>query len=184
MLGFRVGCGELASISADDWIVMVFRRSYSAVAAAALCSSLVFMPMVKRSDEPEALTNDSLKTTLANMGYEPTDLSKGYLIAIKRDTWTYNMQVVLSNDGTKLGINANLGTVDNPDEISAAQWRTLLEKSEDTDPSYFYYDKDQKKVYLHRVLDNRALSPAYLRTQIENFTVNIHDTADAWNFTK
>ena len=49
------------------------------------------------------LDNDSLKAMLTNMGYAPTDLSKGYLIAIKRDSWTYNMQLVLSADQSKIG---------------------------------------------------------------------------------
>jgi len=130
------------------------------------------------------LDNDSLKAMLTNMGYAPTDLSKGYLIAIKRDSWTYNMQLVLSADQSKIGINANLGKVEDVSSVTADQWRILLEKNGDIDPSSFYYDKDQMKVYLHRTIDNRAVTPAILLKQIDNFTTNIHETADAWSFLK
>lgn len=165
--------------------MLSFAKSRSALVATALCGSLIVVPFARfQNDAPNALDNDSLKTMLDSMGYAPTALSKGYLIAIKRDTWTYNMQLVLSDDQTKLGINANLGVVENPDDVSAATWRKLLEDNEDTDPSHFYFDKDQKKLYLHRVLDNRSISPAFLRQQVDNFCGNIHDTSSDWAFTK
>lgn len=161
---------------------MFNRRSTQAIFASALCGVLLFAPLSKQ--DAGQLDNDSLKTMLDNMGYAPSALSKGYLLAIKQDSWTYNMQVVLSGDGTKLGLNANLGTVDSPDDISAATWLKLLEDNSDYDPSAFYFDKDAKKLYLHRVIDNRGITPAVLRQQIDNFVGNIHDSADDWKFTK
>ncbi len=74
--------------------------------------------------------------------------------------------------------------MDDPDSVPAATWKKLLEDNEDTDPTVFYFDKAQKKLYLHRVLDNRSITAAFLRTQIDNFCSNIHDTADDWKFTK
>ncbi len=110
--------------------------------------------------------------------------TKGYLIALKQDTWTINIQVVMSSDKNKIGMNANLGAVSDPDAITAAQWRNLLIIHGDIDPSSFYFAKDQKKLYLHRAIDNRAVTSALLRKDIENFAGNVRSTADAWNFTK
>ncbi len=82
-----------------------FNKSRSALLSVALCGSLVLFPFTRpQSDAPDALRNESLKAMLDGMGYSPSPLSKGFLIAIKRDTWTYNMQLVLSDDTTKLGI--------------------------------------------------------------------------------
>jgi hypothetical protein len=131
-----------------------------------------------------SLTNESLEEMLNGLGYEPKKLTHGFLIAIKRDTWTYNMQLLVSKDATKIGMNANLGQVPDPDGVGADKWKALLIANSDIDPSFFYFDKDQKKVYLHRVLDNRAVTAAYLRQQIDNFCTNIKDTSDAWSFTK
>src|SRR5262249_22483861 len=111
----------------------------------------------------QILTDDTLKQMLDNMGMEPKKLSKGYLLAIKQDTWTLNIQVVLSPDGRKLGLNANLGKVDDPAGVTASQWMDLLISNGDIDPSAFYFDKEQKKLYLHRSFDNRAVTPAILR---------------------
>lgn len=132
----------------------------------------------------ESLTNDSLNTTLTNMGYEPKKLTKGYLLAMKQDTWTINLQVVLSPDLRKVGLNANLGKVDDPAAVAASDWMNLLISNGDIDPSAFYFDKDQKKLYLHRSFDNRAIAPAVLRKEIDNFAANVRQTEKLWKFTK
>ena len=130
------------------------------------------------------LTDSSLGTMLTGMGYEPKPLSKGFLIAVKRGTWTLNIQIVISPNTERVGMNANLGSVEDPDAVTAAQWKALLVSNGDIDPSEFYFDLKQKKLYLHRVMDNRGITPAILRTQIENFCGNMIDTADLWKFTK
>jgi len=132
---------------------------------------------------PGGLTDAALKQMLLDMGYEPKGLSKGFLIAPKRGTWTINIQLVLSKDQSKIGLNANLGKVPNPETIPAASWLKLLVDNGNIDPSSFYFDKDQKKLYLHRVMDNRAVTPAVLRSQIENFSENVRDTNADWKFT-
>jgi hypothetical protein len=132
----------------------------------------------------DELTNDTLKQSLSNMGFEPKALSKGFLIQSKQDSWTLNVQVVLSGDNRKIGLNANLGKVEDPSKVSAEEWMNLLVSNGDIDPSAFYFDKDQKKLYLHRSFDNRAASPAVLRREIENFCGNIRKTEPLWKFTK
>ncbi|MBI1757019.1 MAG: hypothetical protein HY248_03605 [Fimbriimonas ginsengisoli] len=132
----------------------------------------------------QPVTDDSLKATLDGMGYEPKKLSKGFLISIKRDSWTYYIQLVLSSDSSKLGFNSNLGAVESPEAVTAEQWKKLLVSNEDIDPSFFYFDESHKKLYLHRSLDNRSLSASFLRQQIDNFCANIKSTGDLWKFTK
>ena len=50
---------------------------------------------------------------------------------------------------------------------------SLLVSNGDIDPSAFYFDKDQKKLYLHRSFDNRAITPAVLRKELDSFAGNI-----------
>ena len=134
--------------------------------------------------DPSQLSAESLRDMLSGMGYEPKKLSKGFLLAIKQDDWTINLQVVLSSDKRKMGLNANLGKVDDPGAVPADTWLQLLIRNGDLDPSAFYYDKDQKKLYLHRSFDNRNVSPAILRKEIENFASNVRSSSDLWKFTK
>jgi len=130
------------------------------------------------------LTNDSLKQMLTAMGYSPKALSKGFLISFKGGVdWTINVQVVLSPNLTKLGMNANLGKVDEA-SVTTTQWADLMVANGDIDPSAFYFDRTQGKLYLHRSLDNRAITPDFLRQQIEAFGGNVVSTSKLWEFTK
>jgi hypothetical protein len=127
--------------------------------------------------------DDELKDMLTGLGFEPKAIAKGFLVTIKQDTWTTYVQLVLSNDKTKIGMNANLGKVDQ-ESVTASQWMALLAANADIDPSVFYYNKDAKKLYIHRVLDNRSITPAFLRDQIEKFDSNVRETKGLWSFTK
>jgi len=168
---------------------MQLRLPVLALAVGCFWCSAPFAPRVfagnrKLLVQQDSLTDESLKSLLDGMGLEPKKLSKGYLIAIKREAWTYNMQLVLSGDGTKLGINANLGVVDKPEEVPASAWLALLQANSEIDPSSFYFEKEQKKLYLHRVLDNRGLTAVVVRKQVEAFCDNLKSTGDLWKFTK
>jgi len=134
--------------------------------------------------EGQELVDDTLKQMLDGMGMEPKALSKGFLVALKQGTWTINLQVVISANKEKIGLNANLGKIDDPDSVTASQWRAMLISNGDIDPTAFYFDKDQKKLYLHRSFDNRAVTPAFLRKEIESFAANVRGTEALWKFTK
>lgn len=126
------------------------------------------------------LTNEALLKTLNDMGLETRALSKGYLVTVHQDSWTLYVQFVLSADTTKLGMNANLGEVKNEATVTANQWKTVLETNIDIDPSSFNYDPKQKKLYIHRVLDNRNLTPTILRAQLDKFMNDIRSTENVW----
>lgn len=146
----------------------------------------VFTPATLRAQTaaPVELTDESLQQMLAGLGYSPKKLSKGFLIVVARsNNWTINMQVTLSPDGTKFGLNANLGLVDEA-TVTTAQWLELLISNGEIDPSSFYFSRDQKKLFLHRSLDNRAVTPEFLRKQIERFADNVVGTEKLWAFTK
>ncbi len=133
----------------------------------------------------QVLTDPTLKEMLTGLHFEAKPLKHGYLITIKTaDNWSMFIQLVLSPDKTKLGMNANLGAVANPQSIPATRWLALLEANSDIDPTVFYFDKVQKKLFIHRVLDNHGITPEFLKGQIDRFTENLHGTAKLWDFTK
>ena len=152
----------------------------SALSHAQQNESVVRQPIIGT----EPLTDETLKQMLIGLGYEPKPLSKGFLISIKQDTWTLNLQTVLSANREKLGLNANAGSVEDPASVSASDWMKLLISNGEIEPTTFYFDKDQKKLYLHRVSDNRGVTPAILRQEIDRFCKHIRDTGDLWKFTK
>jgi hypothetical protein len=162
----------------------MFRVFTAMVATLALWTSLsVIGSQPAQAQVGPALTDQTLNTMLTDMGYAPSALSKGYLISLKQDTWTVYVQLVLSPDTTKLGFNSNLGAVPNANAVTAAQWMGLIAANADIDPDFFYFDKPKQKLYLHRVLDNRGITPAFLRTQIDLFVGHLKSTKDLWSFT-
>jgi len=162
-------------------------RKLTAVCGLAVAAGLLAAGPQARAAVPAsctaALTNDCLFTTLTDMGLSPRALSKGYLVTFKQDTWTINVQFVLSPNLSRLGLNANLGMVEGS-QVTAAQWQALMEANGDIDPTAFYYDATQKKLYLHRTLENRYLTAAILREQLDTFSANMRSTAKLWAFTK
>jgi len=143
-------------------------------------------PQEKATPGPtaEPLTDETLSTLLENLGYEHRKLNKGYLVVVKQDTWTINTQIVLSPNKSRLGFNANLGSVENPQAVSAAQWMDLLVSNGDIDPSLFYFDKEKKKLYLHRTILNFGVTAAVLKKELDFFMSDIRKTESLWKFTK
>lgn len=132
----------------------------------------------------QTLDDASLKAMLEGFGSEVKTLNKGFLITYADDTWTVAVQVVLSPDKTKLGFNANLGKIDDLAAVPAAKWLGLLVANGKIDPSTFYVSEDSKELFLHRVIDNRGVTPEVLRVQLENFVGNVINNADTWDLTK
>ncbi|MDE2436736.1 MAG: hypothetical protein KGM49_10790 [Sphingomonadales bacterium] len=125
------------------------------------------------------VSETALRSVIESMGFAPTKLNKGFLIKVTRDKWTLYVQLVLSDDGTKLGMNANLGEV-NVDAVTAVQWRNILVENGDIDPSQFFLNADTKKLYLHRALDNRNMTPQYLASQLDIFMGQVISTEKVW----
>src|SRR5580658_4032040 len=98
-------------------------RSYATSLAIALWVSTAVVALVRAQDNSAktapvqsaqlpattALSNDSLKKLLTDLGYTPKPLSKGFQITIKKNNWTFNIQAVLSDNQEKLGMNTIAG---------------------------------------------------------------------------
>jgi hypothetical protein len=158
-------------------------RALKSLLALAMAASFAAFPAAAQTGGcAVALTDPCLLAMLQQMGLEPKPLSKGFLVVIKQGTWTNNIQLVISSNGKKIGFNSNLGLVTEAD-ITAAQWKALMASNGDIDPSAFYYDPQRTKLYLHRSIDNRAVTAAILRTDLDNFSNQIVSTGPLWTFT-
>ena len=155
------------------------RRSALAGAMALAMAAGFGPPAAHAQVSAGGLDDGKLQSMLVGLGYAPTQLSKGLLIQGKRGTMTMYVQTVLSADGRKLGLNANMGLVD-LDAVTAAQWKSLLALNGDIEPTMFYLDVEKKKVYLHRVLDNRSMTPEILQRELNTFMDQIQSTEKTW----
>src|SRR5438067_6670995 len=137
---------------------MVVRKSISVIGvfAVTLWAATLLAARLGAQDDTHAaargvLTDVSLSQMLTEMGFEPKKLKQGYVVAIKQGEWTYNVQFVISANKEKLGLNANMGSVEDANAVTASQWMSLLAANTDTAPSFFYYNKNNHILYMHRV---------------------------------
>jgi hypothetical protein len=131
-----------------------------------------------------AITDPGLKQMLKNLGYAPKELSKGYQITIKKNNWTFNIQVVLSDNKEKMGMNTIAGDVKQPLDVPAASWLALLETNPNIDPTTFYFDSKQNRLCLHRACDNRGITKEILAKELDSFCFDVVATARYWRFTQ
>jgi hypothetical protein len=132
------------------------------------------------------LTEESLKTTLVNLGYEPeaaksTNGVTLYYIKVKRGNMTYNPYICLSPSKTKIWAQTSLGDMT---EADGAQALKLLELNLKIGPSHFVYIPADKTVYMFSPMDNRGVTPKELKDQIERLIDNCESTKEVWNVTK
>lgn len=168
---------------------MKSKVSFVSIFAIALwgCTMLAGFVRAQQDSKPATFvinSDDDLKTVLDNLGLEPKQLSAGYLVSVKQDTWTFHIQFVVSGDKTKVGLNANLGEVKDPTAVTAAEWLDILKANEDLEPSIFYFGKKLNKLYLHRTFDNRALTPAIVKRELDNFCGHIKTAMGVAKFVK
>lgn len=164
----------------------------AALAAIVLWGSVALVQTIRAQESTQTdsrksgqtLTYDSMQKMLDGMGYESKKMTTGVLVSIKKEGWTYPVHMILSDDKSKVGFSSVLGTVTDIKTVTASQWLGLLTANQDIDPSFFFVDKDTKTIYIHRVLDNRSITPAYLKVQTDNFCSNIKQTEKAWGFAK
>ena len=144
------------------------------------CTTLSGVLHAQDTAAGQALTTDSLKMTLDNMGLEPKKIGDRYQMMIKQDTWKIFVTITLATNNTKLLMRAHLASPADASKGDASQWLNLLSNNESLCPSTFALDKEQKNLYLIHSFDNRAVTPAVLRRETDNFATNIRKTAALW----
>jgi len=165
------------------------RTSTAAMVAIILWGATVLAPIGHAQQAPAQASSRldlaSLSTMLTNLGYQPKPGGERDVdIQFMRDGWTYYVAFTLSPDGTHVGLSANLGTLKDPDGVTASQWQTLLAKNWDVTPCNFEYNAPEKSLYFHLAMENRDMTPGDLRNNIDFFVQNIHDTHSIWDLNK
>jgi|GEM_PF-1570359 len=158
----------------------VITKSTTTTTAAAPDATLAGDP----KSEPGQMSEEAMLHMLTNMGYEikPVNTNAGVVISMVQGTWKLDVEFVISPNHEKIGMNVLLGTAKKPEEVTAAEWEALLVRNGNIEPSFFYFDKTNSKLFLHRVIDNRGITPAILRRELDVFTSQVHVTQKQWKF--
>ncbi|HVK07633.1 MAG TPA: TIGR03067 domain-containing protein [Gemmataceae bacterium] len=128
-----------------------------------------------------AVGTDVLGRFLRELGHDPRALSPDvYQVTVERDKWPVHIMLSLSTDGQRVWLESKFAPVSDPDKVSPAVWKRLLEANEKIGPAHFAFDPADKRVHLYKSIDNKGLGTDRLRREIEHFDQTVRKTQDYW----
>lgn len=126
------------------------------------------------------LNDATLKQTLVRVGYKPKTLeSGGYEVETKSGDLTVFMVVNLSKSGQKLWFTVNLGDMTETDKKDAARLYQMLQRNMLIQPAQFFINT-KHNLRLGAPLDNRGLTSAMIKKQVDQLATYVADSKDLW----
>lgn len=127
----------------------------------------------------KAYEHEEIKGMLTNLGFEPKDLGDNiYEITVTKGDWDVFISVSLSRSKTKMWLVVNLGNFGEKSKGDPKKLYALLQKNTDIQPAQFYVRGDGLRLGLP--LDNRGLTPALIRKEIDTLVDHTAKTEALW----
>lgn len=138
----------------------------------------------EKAAAPAALTDDSLRKMLTDMGFEFTDNKSAggtpfFQLTITRNDWSLSPYVNLSPDKSALWIYVFLQKIPAENKNLSAHLRALLEANSSAQVFFNVY-KDSGFIGLNRSVPNRGITPVVFRKTIDQFDEYARQTVDLW----
>jgi hypothetical protein len=133
----------------------------------------------------DALTHETLKTRLEDMGYDfkvtkSTNGTPMYLVTIDRNNYRFVFYASLSSDFKRLWVSSALRPLPEAGKVRADILEKLLAKNYDIGPIHFAV-KSNRYLYLDLALMNRHITARSLRTDLDEFMAAVRSTETLWN---
>jgi hypothetical protein len=135
----------------------------------------------------DRLTAETLGKMLRDMGYDPkvsTSADKSitfYKLVLERDNFTYVIDVSLDKAQKRVWLVCALKRVGAIEQVQAARLQKLLEENDMIAPAAFSYDKTRKQFFLNVAVDNRGITAAQLRAELDTLQSVVRRTYPLWN---
>jgi hypothetical protein len=148
---------------------------------ATLAIALVLAPLGAVPAQAAPLTYSQLQNMATNMGFAPNQVSQGtdtpkFEIQTKAGTFNVPLGLEVSPSGRFVWVSANLGVK----TLTGDQAMAILRRGTAVQPTQFWYT-DKGNLMIGMAIDNRDVTPAYLRFVIDKVGADVTSTADIWN---
>lgn len=135
------------------------------------------------------LTDESLAAMLDNMGYEykaeKLEKTTIYHLTAEQGTWTYYIDVSLSNDKDELWISSSVADLPADGKAPAAVLQRLLEETDAIGPAAVYVDAKFKKVKVAMPLLNRGgVTPVVFHTYFSDYMKDVTEVQKLCDFSQ
>jgi hypothetical protein len=145
-------------------------------------ASLIAMPTFSlKQDFAATIKPDTLKTMISGLGYEMKDLTtEKWEFTVTKSNTDIPIAAEISKSGARIWLTVFLGTISAKDKGDAGYMLELLKKNSEIQPVQFY-STEKDELMMGLPLDNRGMSPAILRKQIDFLTDQVVATDKLWN---
>lgn len=155
------------------------RTIRAAAAGFALVLSAAALPSAALAAPP--LTYVQLMNMATNMGYTPVTITKGtenpkFEIKTKSGTFDVPLGLEITPSGRFVWVSVNLGQK----TLTGDQAMAILRRGATVQPTQFWYTSNGN-LMLGMAIDNRDVTPAYLRFVLDKVGADVSSTADIWN---
>ncbi len=128
---------------------------------------------------PNRLDDAGLKATLSKLGYEVKEPgAKTYEIALAAAGLKIPTRVFLAKSRTKLWFSVALMQKAGVDKLTRDDLARILAANTDVGPCHFMIDGGWLKMKM--ALDNRGLTPAILRTELDYLAARVGESKAVW----
>jgi uncharacterized protein (TIGR03067 family) len=135
-----------------------------------LAATTAARPQDAGGPSPPRLTHKRLGEMLTKLGFEPKERRNDYYhISIARDKLTFTYVVRHLDRRGVILLDTKLGDLPDNEQAPPLALRRLLEENEALGPTMFIYVKAEKAIYLAHPVEDRDLTSARLRKEIEIF---------------
>lgn len=132
-----------------------------------------------KGQETTKLDDAGLKTMLSGLGYEVKEPgTTTYEIPLTSDGLNIPTRVFLAKSKTKVWLSVALMTKDGVAKLTRDDLQKILEKNVDIGPCHFMIDGGFLKMKLP--IDNRDITPAILRSELDYLAARVADSKDLW----
>ncbi len=156
----------------------------SASLAVLACAAISQGQTLSQGLSEEKITAESLPKLLSSLGYEPTKVGETtQRLTIERDKFKFVLNLSVSGNAKKVWMSSYLVEIPDLSKVPARLYSDLLLSNSEVGPAHFYLVKVGEKNWLKMgfALDNRNITPAYLRGEIDWFLERMSQTAKLWD---
>lgn len=129
---------------------------------------------------PDAKIDDAgLKTMLTNLGYEVKEPGTNtFEVSMSTAGLNIPTRAFISKSKTKLWLSVALMQKEGVAKLTRDDLQTILEKNVDVGPCHFMIENGWLK--LKMALDNRGITPAVLRSELDYLAARVGDSKSVW----
>lgn len=129
--------------------------------------------------QAEKLDDASLRAMLTGLGYEVKEPgTTTFEVPMSAEGLNIPTRVFLSKSKTKVWISAALVMADGVNKLTREDLQKILEKNVEVGPCHFMIEGGWLKMKM--AIDNRAVTPALLRSELEFFAARVGTSKAVW----